>query len=162
MKESHKKVGIVAASFTLIEVFNHSFDFIMYPLVIGLMGPLRGGIIMTILALALNYGMVIAYRKTDKDWFGFEWLELRREEEGKAFWGKFLKSLLKIGYWPAFIFLCWEDPFKAFVYVRGRKSVGSKFSKLDWTWFFLANLIGNLIWIILVSGAIEFIKFIIP
>lgn len=158
MKEGHKKVGIIAASFTAVEVLNHVFDFVMYPLVIGFLGAVKGGAIMTILALFLNYMLVLFYNKTKQDWFGFEWLRLQRQEEAKTGSGRILRHVLHFGHWPAYVFLCWEDPFKAFVFIRGRKEVGEKFNRRDWVWFFFSNFLGNLIWILIVVGAIELIK----
>jgi hypothetical protein len=153
-----KKLGIVAASFTVMEALNHGVDFIVYPLMIGFLGPLKGGVIMTTFWLVTNYLLIAWYHKTKQDWFGFEWLALKKEEEATTLSGKILRGALRIGHWPAFLFLCWEDPFKAFIFVRGRKASGFRFSKGDWGWFFAVNIIGNLIWILIISGAIEFIK----
>ncbi|MGB3921968.1 MAG: hypothetical protein WBL19_01630 [Minisyncoccia bacterium] len=158
MKEGHKKVGIIAVSFTVVEALNFAFDFITYPLAIGYLGATKGGAIMTVLALGLNYGLVVFYNKTNRDWFGFEWLRLQKQEEAKSGPGRILRHILHFGHWPAYVFLSWQDPFKAFVFVRGRKAVGEKFNKADWAWFFGTNLLGNLIWIVIVSGAIELIK----
>ena len=104
MKEGHKKAGIIAASFTVVEVLNHAFDFIMYPLVIGFLGPWKGGAIMTILALVMNYGLVVFYNKTNRDWFGFEWLRLQKQEEAKSGSGRILRHILHFGHWPAYVF----------------------------------------------------------
>lgn len=158
IKHKVKKISIVGAGLLGTEVVNHAFDFIMYPLAIGFFGPLKGGGIMMVLALSLNYILILGYHKTKQDWFGFEWLALKKEEESKTFLGKILCLILHFGHWPAFLFLCWEDPFKAFIFVRGRKASGFRFSKGDWFWFFLSNFIGNLIWILIISGVIEVIK----
>lgn len=153
-----KKIWTIGIGILGTEMLNNGFDYIMYPLVIGFLGPIRGGIIMTIFALVLNYILILGYHKTKQDWFGFEWLALKREEEANSVSGKILRSLLRGGHWPAFVFLCWLDPFKAFIFVRGRKASGFSFDKTDWFWFFLANLIGNLIWIAMVSGVLELVK----
>ena len=153
-----KQLGIIGIGFTGVEILNHTFDFIMYPLVIGLLGPIKGGTVMTVFALGLNYILILGYHKTKQDWFGFEWLALKKQEEAQTLGGKIFRLILHMGHWPAFIFLCWEDPFKAFIFVRGRKAAGFTFDKSDWFWFYLANFIGNLIWILIVVGALEAIK----
>lgn len=153
-----KKLGAIGIGFMTTMVVNDTFDYVMYPLVIGLLGPIKGGAVMIILALGLNYILVVVYNRTKQDWFGFEWLRLQEEKKAETTMGRILRFALKGGRWPAFIFLSWEDPFKAFVFVRGRKTAGFKFTATDWKWFFGANLIGNLIWIVIVSGAIETVK----
>lgn len=150
-----KKVGTFGAGIVGTMLVNDTFDYVMYPLVIGLLGPVKGGIVMTFLAIAINYILVLVYNKTKRDWFGFEWLRLQKDTGAKTVAGRVIRFALKKGHWPAFIFLSWEDPFKAFVFIRGRKPAGSRFDKTDWAWFFGANLIGNLIWILMVSGLIE-------
>lgn len=153
-----KRLGAIGTGFVTTMVVNDTFDYVMYPAMIGLLGPVKGGVIMTILSLGLNYGLVLIYNKTKTDWFGFEWLRLQQDMEAKTFVGRILHFTLRGGRWPAFVFLSWEDPFKAFVWIRGRKPVGAKFTKADWQWFFGTNFLGNLIWILMVSGAIEALK----
>ncbi|HEY4528510.1 MAG TPA: hypothetical protein VJJ48_01645 [Candidatus Paceibacterota bacterium] len=149
-----KKLGAIGTGFMTTMVVNDAFDYLMYPAMIGFLGPVKGGAIMTALALGLNYILVLVYNKTKTDWFGFEWLRLQEDKQSNSFAGKVLRT----GRWPAFIFLSWEDPFKAFVFVRGRLPAGSRFTATDWKWFFGTNLIGNLVWILMVSGAIGAIK----
>ena len=153
-----KKLAAIGTGFLGTMVLNDSFDYLMYPFMIGLLGPIRGGVIMTVLALGLNYSLVLIYNKTNADWFGFEWLRLQKDTEARTLSGRVLKFALKGGHWPAFLFLSWEDPFKAFVFVRGRLPAGAKFTAADWRLFFEANLLGNLIWITMVSGLLEIIK----
>ena len=149
-----KKLGAIGIGLAGVESLNHFFDFVMYPLIIGLLGSIKGGIIMMVLALGLNYGLVLVYNKTKQDWFGFEWLRLQETKKtGLPVW-----QILRMGRWPAFGLLSWWDPFLAFVFIRGRLPAGSKFTAADWKWFFWANFLGNLIWILLVSGAIETIR----
>lgn len=153
-----KKLGAIGTGFVAVMVVNDSFDYLLYPLVIGLMGPVKGGASMMALALGLNYVLVLVYNKTKADWFGFEWLRLEEKKNAQTVMGQILRSTMRRGRWPAFIFLSWEDPFKAFVFIRGRKPAGFRFTQTDWQWFLGANVIGNLIWILMVSGAIETIK----
>lgn len=149
-----KKLGVIGTGLLVLEGVNQSFDYLVYPLVIWLLGPVKGGTVMTIAALVLNYGLVLIYNKTKEDWLGFEWLAMQEEKKLDSWVGKVIRS----GRWPAFLLLSWEDPFKGFVFMRGRKQVGWWFSPTDWKWFIVANLIGNLIWILMVSGAIGAVR----
>lgn len=151
---SFKKLGAVGAGFVGTQIINDAFDYLLYPIVIGFLGSVRGGVIMTILAIVLNYIMVIIYNRTKTDWLGLEWLRLKRDEKSDSFLGRVIRA----GWWPAFVLLSWEDPFKAFVFVRGRMPAGSRFKTTDWLWFFGANFVGNLIWILMLSGAFEILK----
>ncbi len=149
-----KKLAAIGSGFLAIEAMNQSFDYLLYPAVIYWLGSLKGGVVMTILAVALNYALVLGYNKTKADWFGFEWLQLQESRNAQSLLGR----VMRLGRMPAFVFLSWEDPFKAFVFMRGRQQAGMRFSRVDWKWFVLANLIGNLIWILMVSGALEVLK----
>lgn len=151
-----KRLGVIGAGFLGTEIINQSFDWILFPIVIGFMGPVRGGSIMMVLALLLNLAMIFVYNKTTGDWFGFEWLRSQESDTTKT--GRIVKNLLRYGRWPAFVFLSWEDPFKAFVFIRGRSSSRIGFNRTDWLVFLGANFIGILIWILMVSGALELIK----
>lgn len=154
---SAKKLGAIGIGFLGTAVVNRLFNYLLYPAVIVLLGPLHGGAVMTVAALVLNYLLVVAYDQTNQDWFGFEWLRLQRERGNR-----FLRVALKGGYWPVFIVLSCEDPFKAFVFVRGRRPTGGKFTHKDWVAFGESNLIGNLFWVLVVSGGVGLFKQLLP
>ncbi len=148
-----KKLGAIGVGFLGTAIVNRLFNYLLYPAVIVLLGPLHGGAVMTVVALALNYSLVMVYEQTGQDWFGFEWLRLQKERGGR-----FLRLALKSGHWPVFIFLSCEDPFKAFVFVRGRRPAGERFTQEDWVVFWGSNLIGNVVWILIVSGGVGLFK----
>jgi len=149
-----KKLAAIGIGFLTVEVSNQAFDYLLYPAVLYWLGSLRGGLVMTALAVIMNYSLVLVYNKTKADWFGFEWLELQESRNAKSLLGR----VIRLGRIPTFVFLSWVDPFKAFVFMRGRQQAGMRFNRTDWKWFILANLIGNLLWIIMVSGALEVLK----
>lgn len=134
-----------------VEILNWIFDYPLYAYVIFALGPVKGGVLMTVMALILNFGLVRAYAKSKYDWYGFEWLRLQEDKSGKGFIGK----LLRMGKVPAFVFLSWRDPFKAYIFARGKNGLASK---TDWVWFLGANILGNLIWIGMLSVGFEIIK----
>ena len=149
-----KKLAASGSRALGVEVLNHAFDYMLYPLVVLLLGTLRGGVAMTILAVLLNYRLVQIYSKSQYDWYGFEWMKVKAAEQGTGWAGTFLR----MGMVPAFVFLSWEDPFKAFILVRGKKGVGCKFGRLDWITFLGANILGNLIWTGMLGSVIEGLK----
>lgn len=153
-----KKLGAIGTGFMTLSIVNDAFDYIAYPLTIGLMGPIKGGVLMAVAALLLNYCLVLIYNRTKQDWLGLEWLRMQEQTEATTGRGRLLRFLLRRMRWLFIAFLSWEDPFKAFVYLRGRIPIGVKFTAADWRLLFGVNLLGNLIWVVLVSGAIEVVK----
>ena len=113
---------------------------------------------MTVFALLFNYGLVLFYNRTKSDWLGLEWLRLQHDKESDTKTGYLMRTLLKRTRWILIGYLSYSDPFKAFVFLRGRMPAGSKFTYADWKLLFGVNLLGNLIWIVMVSGVIEIIK----
>jgi len=156
--KSVKRIGTFGAIVTIIEGSNQIFDYILYPAVILWLGTVNGGVVMTILALIANYIIVVWYNRTKHDWFGLEWLHLQETIEAHTLWGKLLRLFLRLGHWPAYVGISIYDPAYGFIFLRGRKSTGFNLTTIDWWWFLVSNLIGNLVWILIVSGAIEVIK----
>ena len=156
--DSVKKVGAFGAAVTIIEGTNQIFDYILYPAGILWLGPVYGGIVMTTLAMVANYVVIIWYNRTKQDWFGLEWLRLQETIESQSFLGKLLRWFIHLGRWPAFLGISIYDPAYGFIFLRGRKSTGLNLTTVDWWWFVISNLIGNLVWILIITGAIEGIK----
>ena len=130
----------------------------LYPAVIVWLGAVSGGIAMTILALLVNYLVVIWYNSTKHDWFGLEWLHLQEIIKAQTFVGKFLRLFVRLGHWPAYFAISVYDPAYGFIFLRGRRSAGFSLTAVDWSWFIVSNLIGNFIWILVILGVIETIK----
>ena len=152
-----KKLAAIGIGFLTLTLITDSIDYVVYPLAVGLLGPLKGGSMMTGFWLVANYFLVWGYNKTERDWFGFEWLRVQQETESTTRWGKFLRFLLRRARWLFVAVLSWEDPFKAFVFVRGRMPAKHRFTAGYWRLFVGLNLLGNLIWIALISGVLEII-----
>mgnify|MGYP003393258222 CR=1 FL=1 len=149
-----KRLGVIGTGLITLEVFNQTFDYVLYPLAIGFLGLVKGGVVMTVASLILNYSLVLVYNKTKQDWLGFEWLALQEDKKANSLLGRVIRG----GRWPAFILLSLEDPFKAFVFMRGRKQDGWRFSATYWRWFFFVNLVWYLVWAVMVSGVIEIFR----
>jgi hypothetical protein len=152
--------GVFGVIVVLVEGQNHVFDYVLYPAAILWLGPLLGGVIMTALALVLNYIIVVFYNRTRRDWFGLEWLKLQEMRESVSLGGVIFRWMLRLGKIPMFIAVSIYDPAYGFILLRGRNSTGLTLTRVDWSWFLVSNLIGNLAWILVVTGAIEFVRFI--
>lgn len=158
--ETVKRLAVFSIGIFTTEVLGRIYDYVLYPFVILKLGLLYGSIVMTTLSTFVVYGLIWVYNQTRHDWFGLEWLQLESSKESKSLTGRILRIALRRGKMLAFILLSIEDPLKAFVFIRGRKGSATKFNKLDWEWFFASNLISNFVWIIMVSGALELVKYI--
>jgi len=111
---------------------------------------------MTILAFGLNCVFVLVYNKTKADWLGFEWLRLKQDTEANTRMGRLTRFLLgRRMKWVVASYLSYRDPFKAFVFLRGRIPSPARLTKSDWKLLFGINLLGNLIWVIFVYVILE-------
>lgn len=159
--KKERGLGFFAAAVSVIEGSNQFFDYVMYPAVIAWLGAVRGGIFMTIVALVINYLVVIWYNKTKHDWFGLEWLELQETMESPTLFGKIVRVLSRFGKWPTFVALSIYNPPYGFIFLRGRNSKGYNLSSEDWFWYFVSNIIGNVVWILGIVGVFASIRSII-
>jgi hypothetical protein len=143
---SKKQLATSFVAIVATEVFSGAFDDVFMPLMIGLFGPLYGGGSTAILAFLVNYLLVLWYRRTEYDWYGFEAerkLEIG-EKMNKGILRRFTESRVL-----TFVMLSVWDPFLGFVYFEGRKENGTKLDVRDWMMFVLANLIGIFTWMII-------------
>lgn len=134
----------MGATLVVTESFNHLYDFILFPAVILWLGTVVGWLVLTIGAFALNYYFAFLYKNAG---FGevIEWIRVRKDSDAQGFRAKCIKFILRMGYWPTFVLLSWDDPSKAFFFARGDK-LGERFTAADWQVLFLANAIGTIIW----------------
>lgn len=139
-----KKNRTVAAALIATESFNHFFDFVIFPFVILWLGTVWGWITMTILSLFLNYYFILIYKRVGLDGV-VKWIHDVKGGEAKGFWEVCMRFIFHLGHLPTFILLSWEDPSKAFFYMRGHK-MKEKFSVVDWQVLILSNTIGTVIW----------------
>ncbi len=142
-----KKITTISVGHAGAEALNHIFDVLLYPVTIWFLGPFWSFLVLVPLSLLWDYGVILIYNQTSHDWWGFE--ALRRKA----------KSPILIGL--LFVFFSWWDPPRAFALVRGRHLNRKKFDRNDWKWFFSANLIGNVMWIVMLTGIFEIIRNII-
>lgn len=139
-----------------MELENHFFDMILYPAVLIWLGIWKGMLVLTLLSLILNYVFAHAYRLLGVN----DVINSLHVVATKPTWaGKITRFALNSGYLPTVIFLCWEDPTKAFIYVR--KGVNKHFTKKDWYAFAWTHVLANVIHTFLVGSAIEIVRAVI-
>lgn len=152
-KVKFSRIATILVAVVGTEVFSSTYDDILYPIAIKKFGALYGGVGISILAVIINFLLVVWYRRTSHDWYGFENDRLIEAEEAlKEGVAKRSKSRL-----INFIVLSVNDPFLGFAYIEGRKQSPSM-NKRDWTMFALANAIGIGFWLFFLVGLPAFIS----
>jgi|SRR3989344_7586231 len=149
-----KRLGATGAALFSLSAINKVFNYLLAPGLIWIFGSVWGGILFFGACFILNYGIVVWYKRTAVDWFGMEKLRMEEEAQSDGFWGKLTRYFLRAIRPVAYVGLSIVDPTYGFIYLQGRRQ-GSRFTKNDWAWFILSNLIGVLVWVALVSGVLR-------
>lgn len=132
-------------------------DDVLWPVVVVWLGPIKGGLGMTLFALVLNLIFIWAYDRLKRDVFGFEKIREIQEAQVKGFWMKVVTKAIKVGRVPAFFVLSFYDPFLAVIYVR--KGIGGyRMTLRDWKFFGLAMVIGCVGWTVFWAEIIWLVK----
>jgi hypothetical protein len=148
------RAGIAAV---VIAVLNWLFNYPFTVFVVSYFDLIPGVLFWTSAGLILNYACIAWYKRTDKDWFGLEWLRMQGEIESDNIYAKLIRWGIRHSQLLAFgLISLFMDPIYGFMYYRGRKS-GKNFDLADWWWFVLANVIGGLPWIMGGYGGLEII-----
>src|SRR6185369_6841461 len=114
-----KRIGLVAAGWTMNEAVVWVLDFGIYPYCIAVYGPLWGWLWATLASIALDLVAIWFYDQTKLDWFGLEAMREIRDSAGEGRWQRVVRSILRSGDIPAFLFLSWfYYPFIGMVYLR--------------------------------------------
>jgi hypothetical protein len=158
-----KRIGIVAAGWTMNEAVVWVMDFVIYPFCIVTYGPVWGWMWAALASVALDLAAVWVYDQSKLDWFGLEAMREIRDNAGESRWQKVVRFILRSGDIPAFLFLSWfYYPFIGMVYLR--KGSGTyQMTRRDWRNLWFGILWANLLWGAIVIGAVEAIRlWIIP
>ena len=145
-----QKIGTVITGHVGAEGLNHIFDLMLYPATVWFLGPVWAGVVVIPLSIVWDLSVIKIYNYTTLDWFGFEVLHAKKFRE--VVW---LAVVVRA---TLFIFFAWCDPPRAFILIRGRQLRGARFTPTDWGWFLTANLIGNIIWLLMLNEAFEFLR----
>ncbi len=146
----------LAGGIVVMEIGNHFFDMILYPAVLIWLGILKGMVLLTFLSIIFNYLSVHAYRILGINGVMDSLYVLAAKS---TLSGKITKFILRSGYWPTVVFLSWEDPTKAFIYVR--RGVSKHFTQKDWFTFAWIHFLANVLHTLLVGGAIVGVRAVI-
>jgi hypothetical protein len=132
------------------KILDHVFNNFLYPFVIWQKGPFVGGLIMTFASLVTCLLLIWFY-----DWAKKDWLMIETAKEKKVASGRFLSWALKQSDPVLFVVLSiWTDPFITTIAMRQGHWQFNGMFKRDWKIFFGSLLIGNLEWIIVLTGGI--------
>lgn len=128
------------AGYGTLTAVSVGLDDVLWPIAIVVLGPIMGGVAMSILALLINLILFYVYNALKRDIFGFERIHELQESETEG-WVRIVSWALKVGTVPAFIVLSYYDPFLAVVFMR-KKANHFRMTMRDWYYFSLSMLIG--------------------
>lgn len=171
-----ERIGTIAIGHGFYALLSWLFDNPFYIFMLAIYGPLKGGLIMTVLSLVVSYGFLVFYNWSKIDWLGVNVVENIKKDGFE--WTSRLKSKslvtkiiafipvqvfhivvwsLRKGNIAAFFALCvFEDPFVATTYLR--KGSFDKLNQRDLGIFFSGVVVSNGYWIIRNSVLIEIAK----
>lgn len=147
-----RKVVLALAGVAAVEAVGNSFDYVVYPAITFWFGKKLwlSFLVLFVMALVLNYLMVLAYDFFKKDLFGFEEIKKLKENAHDPFIKKtwFQKRIVqfeKYGNIPLFLFLSWYDPFMAVLYKRQSPHFNG-FRRKDYWVLFISTLFACAVW----------------
>lgn len=79
MKGAIKKISTIVIGRSLKEVYNHSIDYVIYPLVLLKFGYFAGLFIMIAFTAIENLAMLFLYFKMKIDWLGYDYIKQVKE-----------------------------------------------------------------------------------
>ncbi len=159
-----ERIAIIGLGHTFGYIFDYGFNYAIYIPIVAVYGPIKGGVIMAILSVPVNYLFIKFYDWSKKDWFGIEaakeaaefgpaWIRKLSVKStfGKVLWWPFSRMILIIlwaikkgGVVAFFALSMYTDPFVTTVYFRKESFGGLK--KRDWMIFFGSLLAGDIYW----------------
>jgi len=161
---------ILAIGHIVFHSTDYAFDYVLYPFVIYKLGPLNGGVVMAVLAIAITLSILYIYDFLEKDWLGIETVKelvenFFKEEEvvARKSWKMKGKRLLywvfhrnKIG---QFLFLSIHfDPLITTIYMRPGYHLYNGLRKRDWKIFLGSTIVSNAWWTGVAFTAISVVK----
>ena len=148
----YKRIVLALAGIAAVEAVGNGFDYIVYPAVTYLFGRKLwlSFLVLFLMALILNYLLVLAYDYFKRDLFGFEEIKKLKEEAHdesikKTWIQKRIVQFERYGSIPLFLLLSVYDPFMAVLYKR-RSNDYNGFSKRDYVILFFSTLFACVVW----------------
>lgn len=153
----------MAVGHTFKQVEEFVFDYTMYPAVIAWLGTMIGGAVMMTFSALISWLYIRFYDWAKKDWLGLELLkEFRDGKDKHGYVARLVQRVARKGGWLAFLALsCSTDPFMTTVYMRSGAEEYNGLSSRDWKIFWASVLVANLWWTVLMSVAVEAIRYVL-
>lgn len=124
-----------------------AFDYLLYPFVIFKLGILKGGIVMTFLALIANIMTMKFYDWSKRDWLGIETVKSLKGYEGSKTIGRLMAWALRKSDPIIFLFLSIKfDPFITTAYLRKGANQFNGMKRRDWKIFISSLILSNAYW----------------
>lgn len=140
------QVAVIGTGHLLYGLFNHAFDYLLYPYAVYTLGMVRGGIVMTLLSLVQCALTLLIYQRMRVDWVGGSLIEVFTGSAPQSLQARVVGWLTCRQRWLSFVVLCaLTDPFIVTAFFR-RGRFGRLTSR-DWQFFLASVLLCNLYWI---------------
>jgi ABC-type transport system involved in multi-copper enzyme maturation permease subunit len=154
-----ERLGILGVGLTTVRIINTLWDYLLYPFVIWQLGLVFGGVVMTIVSMAVCLMMLYLYDYTKKDWLGIETIKSIRELSGDSWLGRIASRILEKGDPAAFVFLSLTfDPFITTAYMRYGRHQYNGLHQRDWMIFFSSGILGNAYWAVVSYTGVSLIE----
>jgi hypothetical protein len=147
-----RRILMALTGLAATEAIGNGYDYIVYPAVTFWFGKRiwLSFTILFILALILNYLLVLGYDYFKRDLFGFEEIKKIKEQAHdpsvkKTWLQRRILQFERYGSVPLFLFLSWYDPFMAVLYKR-RSHHFDGFRRRDYFILFISTLFACVVW----------------
>lgn len=151
------RLGELSIGHTVNFLIVYGFEYVLYPFTIWHLGPLKGGAVMALSSLVICLVTLWFYDWSKRDWLGIESIKGLKKTNNANTCRQILAFILRLGEIPAFLALSiYTDPFITTAYMR--EGAFNGMSRRDWIIFWASWIIGNLGWILIISGGIWFIR----
>lgn len=150
----------LAGGFTIYNIFERFFDYILCGWLILQFGPIKGGIAIVVISITVDLLTLKFYDWSKEDWLGLEMLKSIKEYNGKYLIGRAIGWILTQSVLVQILFLPFIiNPFRVVVYMRHGAYTYNGLIKRDWAIFLYSTFIGSIYWVGVIYGGIEIFKF---
>lgn len=140
----------------LYSAFNKIYDYGIYTAVIAKFGVIIGGAIMMVASFFLDLMTLRLYHQSKSDIFGLEAIKALREAEPKSLGERITKWGLQKSRGILFLVLSLiSNPFVVTAYLGQRTEQFDGMHGRDWLIFLSSFLLGQLFWILAITGTIK-------
>lgn len=154
-----KRFGVLGIGLLGNQIIAYGFNWVLYPFVIWKLGLKIGFPVMVVLSFVLDYGRLLFYDWSKKDWLGIEAVKELKEYEGGKKTGRFASWIMKQSELVIFVFLSIKfDSFVTTAYMRHGSNKFNGMTSRDWGVFAASLVVGNVYWAILMFTGISAVE----